>query len=503
MRKATKFLTLLLAVCIMCGVFASCDGGGIEIEFNLNYIGAPEAGAPAPKTVRVGGAYGKLPEPARQGFIFDGWYPDKELEGNEITASTTVEKLDSHPLFAKWKGTPITISYDLQGGKMLGEPTMPDRNTATGLRYSLAVMKAPDPRYKYVFTGWYLTPEADGEKLDSSTIITMPGNHTLYAGWRSTPSLYDFENDRDILDFSFAGQMNVVDFDGSRQLRLRNPGSGNYREDMYLEFGGQVPAGAVVTFDFTLQGTNPEGYETGVWAMPSSNKQFNGSIQQGMRGRWYDGYKQTFTFAPGVGMSGIALMLEFSRYSPDWQNMSHPEYWQAITIYIDNIRLILPTPAPAVKDYYDFEGEYGSEEEFDGNLAVEGGTIQIADNPAGGKRLEIKNPSGENNPVLVYLKRPTQAGAQVTFGINFAGTPAVSATNRVSVYYYAANASGARIGTEFGTQYTSWSLINMRELTFTAPACDRICVKLEFGDGNTTQTEIQSRIFYISYIEFE
>ena len=518
-----KILLIALVFCLACGVSASCSGSGkgtdggavgvnvgkgkIQVEFNLNYEGAPEA--PKPQTVKIGEKYGELPQPARPGFTFGGWYFDKQGEEEEIDADTLVKQLDSHPLFAQWGGTAIKLSYDLHGGKVNGQTAITGRSAVTGSKYSQAVGSiTPDARYGYVFTGWYLNEELTGGKLDRSTIITTPGDHTLHAGWKRIKKSWDFENPVDKFDFSFSGEMIIAEHNGSNQLRVRNTGIGEYRQDLYMSFGGFVPKGTTIEFDFTLEGTNPEGYETGIWMMPTSNGMYNGNVQPGTRARWYDGYHQKFIFdEPGAdGMDGLSFMLEFSRCAADWQNMTHPEYWQAMTLWFDNFKLTLPLPAPIVKGSYDFVEESGSEEAFDANLAVTGGTLKTVDNPDGGKRLEVKT-DGIGNTVYVYLRRPTAVGKIVTFGVKFAGTPAVSQTNKVSATYYGASEAGARLGSVFGHtgsdgSYGAWSAgLAPRALSFTVPqACERLCLKLEFGDGNTTPEQLLTRTFYITYI---
>lgn len=60
------------------------------------------------KEVVVGENYGTLPTPIREGYIFEGWYTEKN-DGIKVTEETIVQK-DIFELFARW--TPIEIQVD-------------------------------------------------------------------------------------------------------------------------------------------------------------------------------------------------------------------------------------------------------------------------------------------------------------------------------------------------------------------------------------------------------
>lgn len=478
---------------------------GIHAIFNLNYNGAPAEDQPEKKELKHGKPYGELPTPTRKGFVFDGWYPDKYLQGDEVTAETLVTWQDDHSLFAKWKGTKITLSYDLQGGKYRGETTMADRAVYTGNKYSMSVPSVLDNRYGYLFVGWYLTPECDGKKVESSTIIETPQDHTLYAGWKKPTTLYDFEDPRHIDDMSFGGEATIVDFEGSKQLRMKNT-TGISGTRLYIEFGGEMPAGTVLEFDMTFKGSIPNTkYVAGVYAYTTMQSQLTGN-ETAVFGynQWQDGASTHFRYNPQSKMTGIMLlMLYCQRNSSQWEGEVPANYWEleprpeeiaSNTFYMDNVKITFPAPNPVIRDRYDLSE--ADDEEIAANYEFVNLNQKLTEGRDGKQWLTVTNPSTADNVGRIYLKRPIEAGKKVKVGLNFAGTPAVSSSNRVQAYLYGMDANNLQLGSKAGDEYTIFSPNKEKEIEFTVgKACQKLCIELVFGD------EWQSRAFSISYIE--
>ncbi len=64
------------------------------------------------KEVSNGMTYGELPEPEKEGYIFDGWYKLKDYTDNNaepITADTVVNEVGRIKLFARWSLNKATI----------------------------------------------------------------------------------------------------------------------------------------------------------------------------------------------------------------------------------------------------------------------------------------------------------------------------------------------------------------------------------------------------------
>ena len=66
------------------------------------------------KYVATGSTYGEVPDPEREGYVFDGWYT-APTGGTEVTSSTVLNGTTDVNLYAHW--TPVyAIRYDSRGG---------------------------------------------------------------------------------------------------------------------------------------------------------------------------------------------------------------------------------------------------------------------------------------------------------------------------------------------------------------------------------------------------
>ncbi len=69
----------------------------------------------ASKQVKTTEAYGELPTPTRDGYLFDGWFTAKE-GGDKVDADTVVTAVDDHSIYAHWteirylKNATVTLS---------------------------------------------------------------------------------------------------------------------------------------------------------------------------------------------------------------------------------------------------------------------------------------------------------------------------------------------------------------------------------------------------------
>lgn len=138
---------------------------------------------PDPKIdVVTGKAYGtlctngQLPVPTRTGYSFAGWYT-KRTGGTKVTASTIVTETSNHTLYAHWTAKTYTVTFNSNGGTV----AIPKSMTVTfGSAYGSlpTVTKAG-----YYFSGWNTSADGSGTAVNSSTIVSIASNHTLYACW--------------------------------------------------------------------------------------------------------------------------------------------------------------------------------------------------------------------------------------------------------------------------------------------------------------------------------
>ena len=79
-----------------------------NVSFDLNYDGAENS--LDTKKVTKGEAYGELPTPTREDYLFCGWYLNNECLGGKITAENLVNSVADHTLYAKWSDGPSVLA---------------------------------------------------------------------------------------------------------------------------------------------------------------------------------------------------------------------------------------------------------------------------------------------------------------------------------------------------------------------------------------------------------
>lgn len=116
----------------------------------------------------------------RKGYTFTGWNTKKDGSGKTYKNKATVKNLAKKngktvTLYAQWKKTKYTITYDLKGGK---------NNSKNPSKYYVTTktIKLADPvRTGYTFKGWY----SDSKYKNKVTSIKKgsTGNKKFYAKW--------------------------------------------------------------------------------------------------------------------------------------------------------------------------------------------------------------------------------------------------------------------------------------------------------------------------------
>ena len=137
-----------------------------------------------PQYVAKNGTAVQPANPAREGYVFIGWYTDTGLTKQyyfttEVTADIT--------LYAKWAtvGSTVTVQFDTGGGSPVPAQTIPANGQAT---------RPENPtRGEYRFAGWY----SDSACTQAYSFIeSVPGDLTLYAKWEAYGS-YTVQFDAD------------------------------------------------------------------------------------------------------------------------------------------------------------------------------------------------------------------------------------------------------------------------------------------------------------------
>lgn len=140
---------------------------------------------PATKVVTFDSAYGALAATERIGYAFAGWWTE-EMGGQEVTAETVVSTADNHTLHARWTANTYLVSFDARGGS---DPEPENiQVTFDGTYGELATTD----RTGYTFAGWWTAIEG-GSQVTDETLVSLAGDHTLYARWTAESYTVTFD----------------------------------------------------------------------------------------------------------------------------------------------------------------------------------------------------------------------------------------------------------------------------------------------------------------------
>lgn len=135
----------------------------------------PTGGSEVPPIIRFAGdKMGTLPETERKGYTFLGWYTER-TGGTKLSSSSTVPA-QNRTYYAHWETIDYSITYDLNGGKVSGNP---DSYTVE----STITLKNPT-KTGHTFLGW------TGTGLNGLTKnVTIPkgstGDRHYTANWKA------------------------------------------------------------------------------------------------------------------------------------------------------------------------------------------------------------------------------------------------------------------------------------------------------------------------------
>ena len=155
-------------------LYARWTADGYKVTFDANGGTTPTAS----KTVTYGATYGNLPEPAKTGYSFAGWFTSKS-SGSQVTSATKVSTASAHTLYAHWTADGYKVTFDANGG------TTPTASKTVTYGSNYGTLPTPNRDY-YKFLGWY-TSASGGTKITDSTTVSINKAQTLYAQWEQKP----------------------------------------------------------------------------------------------------------------------------------------------------------------------------------------------------------------------------------------------------------------------------------------------------------------------------
>ena len=169
---------ILVATLLSLSAYSLFSGGKCTVTFDANG-GTLNINSADVKQ----GATVELPIPAREGYVFIGWYLGEGINEERFRSTNTVTA--DITLIAKWineedilnSGVKIdihTVTYNTNGGAIEGETTI--------YAQTYSMINLPTPTMEgHVFLGWYFGEGANEALFTSSSLVTT--NITLNAKW--------------------------------------------------------------------------------------------------------------------------------------------------------------------------------------------------------------------------------------------------------------------------------------------------------------------------------
>ncbi len=141
-------------------------------ERNIQFDAAGGQATETTKTVVVGEKYGTLSSPTKTGYNFLGWFNEKD----EYVDEDTILDAFTKKLTAKWGVNQYTVAFNPNGGSVSPNNKQINFNDVYG--------EMPIPvKGDSIFLGWF-TGLSNGEKVESTSVMNVANNQTLYAHWK-------------------------------------------------------------------------------------------------------------------------------------------------------------------------------------------------------------------------------------------------------------------------------------------------------------------------------
>ena len=241
----------------------------------------------------------------REGYTFDGWYASSDFDGNPVTSISTTETRDKE-YWAHWTASTYTITFDANRPTYTGTITPTSKVVTYGSTYGELATVTEIPGF--TFEGWYTVDSVQDEaKIESTTIVDITEDTTLYAGWSSnTYNITVNLNSPNGVNPNFNGELNPTIKYGQfyRMALQKTPSLKGYSfigwkdsnnnlidlnsryfltEDSTV-YASWEPISYTITYENLLGGTNPNTVTT--YTIESDTITFEKPIRKGYAGSW-------------------------------------------------------------------------------------------------------------------------------------------------------------------------------------------------------------------------
>ena len=219
-------------------LYAQWEDGKINLTFDPNNGELPE-GVPSSRRCWKGRAYGELPTPIRDGYLFCGWIDDLESDTPQEITSESIAPDHDVTIYATWLPIGYTVRYNANDAQASG--SMADQIMTYGTPANLSPLGFS--KSGSVFLGWAETPSGNPKYDDQELVrnLTTTSNEVvnLYAKWLSDPITVRFNSNWD---------QNIVTFDA-------NGGTGGWARKM--DTGATLTPPLVSRGEYVFTGWSP------------------------------------------------------------------------------------------------------------------------------------------------------------------------------------------------------------------------------------------------------
>ena len=257
-------------------LLGACQTTPVDTRVTVSFDWNVQTTQENPESIKVnpGEAYGQLPNPdfTLEGYDFNGWNTRGDAKGEFITEDSIVsEDAQDHTLYGNWKGRQYTVTYNLNGGNINGATELAPKTVTYGNMYGAMVIPNNPEKKNSTFLGWFLTPEPSGTPVTYSTIVRTAHDHTLYALFKDTRLVYEFNSEEELEDFEdlrYSLELEISDGDlvisnhsddPRAYLALKTPLKAGSVVDFDVEFVGEADASERVKAAFYLYGGDADG----------------------------------------------------------------------------------------------------------------------------------------------------------------------------------------------------------------------------------------------------
>jgi uncharacterized protein (TIGR02145 family)/uncharacterized repeat protein (TIGR02543 family) len=116
---------------------------------------------------------------SKEGHTFVCWNTQSDTLGKNYSVSDTFSVGTTNvTLFAKWRPSTYTISFEAYTSGLIPEPLKVTYNSTYGTLPSLA-------RIGYIFDGWWTEMHGTGSQILTTSLVTVAADDTLYAKWNA------------------------------------------------------------------------------------------------------------------------------------------------------------------------------------------------------------------------------------------------------------------------------------------------------------------------------